>query len=221
MPVVVIAGLSSGVGKTHLIEKFLGVFPQTSVLKVTLGEEHTEPRIVTAPGELRVPGKDTRRYLDAGAGHVVWLSCRREDLPAFVGRACELLDPGLLLVESNSAIREIDPDVVVFIERGVRPGIAGRGSPKESAIQARAAADFITHEPFDNFDLIVDRIREVIQMSEDRARELVSERAKDNRLPCAQAFRIAEETGVPKARIGEILNEMNVKVVRCQLGCFS
>lgn len=220
MPIVAVGGLSSGVGKTQLIEKMLDVFRGSSVLKVSLREHYTQPRILTSAEDLLVPGKDTWRYALAGAGKIVWLSCRRENLGEMLPRALKLFDPGLLLTESNSVIAEIDPDVVVFVERDEFPSGSGRGSPKESAERARSLSDFNTREPYDNFDMIVERIQEVIQMSEEKAKELITQSAKDNKLPCAQAFRIAEETGVPKKRIGEILNEMDVKLMSCQLGCF-
>jgi len=42
----------------------------------------------------------------------------------------------------------------------------------------------------------------------------------DRRLPCARAFQVAEEQGVPRARVGEACNRLGVKISRCQLGCF-
>jgi hypothetical protein len=57
-------------------------------------------------------------------------------------------------------------------------------------------------------------------MDEDKARKLIEERQRDDKLACAQAFKIAEESGIPRARVGEILNEMNIKLHSCQLGCF-
>ncbi|MCK4546184.1 MAG: molybdopterin-guanine dinucleotide biosynthesis protein MobB [Candidatus Eisenbacteria sp.] len=220
MPVVGITGRSSGVGKTQFIEKLLGVLPGASVLKVTIGERHAEPRIVRNKDELLTPGKDTSRYLHAGAGTVVWISCRREDLPSTLPRAMEIFGSGLILVESNSAVESLDPEIVVFVEGEADSTAAGRGSPKDQSLRIRFRADFVTSEPFDNFDLILDRIKEVMDMSEDRARELIKERAKDNRLACAVAFKICEETGITKLRIGEIINEMDVRIATCQLGCF-
>jgi molybdopterin-guanine dinucleotide biosynthesis protein len=210
----------SEVGRTQLIEKFLGTFPGASVLKVTLGEHPVEARIVTSEEELRTPGKDTWRYLNAGAGSVVWVSSRREDLAELLPRALSVFDPGLLFVESNAAVRMMDPAVVIFVEGEADPNAAGRGSPKEGALEIRARADYITSEPFENLNQMVSGIREVIGMSEEQARELITKRAKEGRLPCAAAFRIAEQSGVPKKRIGQILNEMNVRIVTCQLGCF-
>jgi|GEM_PF-340289 len=220
MPVVVVAGLSSGVGKTRLIEDLLDVLPGTSVLKVTLHDDEPEPRLVTSPEQIRTPGKDTARYAEAGAEDVAWLVSRPDTLGAGLRRAFRYFDTGLLLIESNSVIDEIDPDLILFVEGFAQRDATGRGSPKETADRVRVQADFITQEPFHNLDLIVERILEVMAMSEEKARELIAARAKDDRLPCAAIFKIAEEAGVPKKRMGELMNEMNLKIVGCQLGCF-
>ena len=55
---------------------------------------------------------------------------------------------------------------------------------------------------------------------EEKARELIRDRQRDGRLSCAEIFRIAEESGVPRKRVGELMNELEFKVVHCQLGCF-
>lgn len=45
---------------------------------------------------------------------------------------------------------------------------------------------------------------------------------KDGRtvLPCAAAFKVAEETAASLSDIGAACNEHHIKIVRCQLGCF-
>lgn len=40
------------------------------------------------------------------------------------------------------------------------------------------------------------------------------------RLPCAEAFRLAEEYGVGRGQVGRLCNEQGVKIAHCQLGCF-
>lgn len=40
------------------------------------------------------------------------------------------------------------------------------------------------------------------------------------RLPCAVAFRIAKELGVTPKVIGDAANRLNIKIAKCQLGCF-
>jgi len=42
----------------------------------------------------------------------------------------------------------------------------------------------------------------------------------EERLACARAFALAEELGVRPADVGRACNELGVKIVGCQLGCF-
>ena len=44
--------------------------------------------------------------------------------------------------------------------------------------------------------------------------------APNGKIPCAAAFKLAEELQITRSRLGEILNELNVKIIQCQLGCF-
>ena len=45
--------------------------------------------------------------------------------------------------------------------------------------------------------------------------------APNGRIPCAAAFKLAEELGITRSRLGDLLNELNIKIIQCQLGCFS
>lgn len=52
-------------------------------------------------------------------------------------------------------------------------------------------------------------------------RDAVSAAAGDEkRLACARAFALADESGVKPAQVGRACNELGVKIVGCQLGCF-
>jgi hypothetical protein len=44
--------------------------------------------------------------------------------------------------------------------------------------------------------------------------------ATEGRIPCAAAFRLAEELGLSRKDLGEVLNELKIKITHCQLGCF-
>lgn len=48
----------------------------------------------------------------------------------------------------------------------------------------------------------------------------ILEKAKGGKIPCALCFKISEDLGISKREIGRILNEMNIKISQCQLGCF-
>ncbi len=49
---------------------------------------------------------------------------------------------------------------------------------------------------------------------------LKAQAGDEKRLACADAFRIARDLDVPVADIGRACNELGIKMVQCQLGCF-
>jgi hypothetical protein len=51
-------------------------------------------------------------------------------------------------------------------------------------------------------------------------KEKIQTQTKNNKISCKQAFKIAEEAGISPGVLGEMLNEMKIKVAACQLGCF-
>ena len=50
--------------------------------------------------------------------------------------------------------------------------------------------------------------------------KLIRGAAKDNRILCSGALAIAKSLGIPSQEIGRIANELNIKISKCQLGCF-
>ncbi len=44
--------------------------------------------------------------------------------------------------------------------------------------------------------------------------------AEELKLPCSKAFAIASEVKVSVGEVGIICNEIGIKIVGCQLGCF-
>ncbi len=48
----------------------------------------------------------------------------------------------------------------------------------------------------------------------------VREREKDGKITCSEARKVAEELGVPYEEVGEVCNELRIKIVACELGCF-
>jgi molybdate transport system regulatory protein len=49
---------------------------------------------------------------------------------------------------------------------------------------------------------------------------VIKQAGEDKRLACAEAFRIAADLDVPVGEVGRVCNELGIKVVTCQLGCF-
>jgi hypothetical protein len=48
----------------------------------------------------------------------------------------------------------------------------------------------------------------------------LKEAAKDGKIPCAMAFKIAKECNVSTKEIGNQINQLKIKISNCQLGCF-
>jgi hypothetical protein len=48
----------------------------------------------------------------------------------------------------------------------------------------------------------------------------LKEAAKDGKISCAVAFKIARENEVSTQEIGSLLNQLKIKIANCQLGCF-
>jgi hypothetical protein len=44
--------------------------------------------------------------------------------------------------------------------------------------------------------------------------------APNNRLTCSEAWRIAENTGLPRLEVANACEALNIKIIRCQLGAF-
>ncbi|MBN1253785.1 MAG: hypothetical protein JXA50_00725 [Deltaproteobacteria bacterium] len=57
-------------------------------------------------------------------------------------------------------------------------------------------------------------------MEHDKVIEAIKQRAREERIPCAVCFQIAEEYGIPKRELGTILNDLGIKVIQCQMGLF-
>jgi molybdopterin-guanine dinucleotide biosynthesis protein A len=76
------------------------------------------------------PGKDTARMLESGAGQVFWVRCRRSRIHAALQALAPRLGPGTLVVaESNSLARAIEPDLFLMVKDArhgaVKPTAAG------------------------------------------------------------------------------------------------
>ena len=50
--------------------------------------------------------------------------------------------------------------------------------------------------------------------------EAVKNAATENKLTCAQAWKIIEELKVPPKMVGEAANQLEIKIRNCELGCF-
>jgi hypothetical protein len=58
------------------------------------------------------------------------------------------------------------------------------------------------------------------QMLDVELKAKIKAAAPQGKIPCAAAFKLAEELGLTRDRMGELLNELKIKITQCQLGCF-
>jgi hypothetical protein len=61
-------------------------------------------------------------------------------------------------------------------------------------------------------------IREI--MTDEDVKTRVRAAAPEGKIPCAAAFRLAEELRISRKDLGSLLNDMRIKIIQCQLGCF-
>jgi hypothetical protein len=57
-------------------------------------------------------------------------------------------------------------------------------------------------------------------MKEDEIVAKLKELARDGKITCAVAQKIAMENKIPLKQVGAMLNQMKIKIIQCQLGCF-
>jgi hypothetical protein len=57
-------------------------------------------------------------------------------------------------------------------------------------------------------------------MTRERIIEAIRSEARDNRLSCGKAHELSAALNVPLREIGELCNELKIKIAACQLGCF-
>jgi hypothetical protein len=120
MAIVAVGGSGRGVGKTALVCGLIAVLPefQWTAIKITR-HDHGQPKPVweeTEPGQ----GNDTARFLAAGARHALMVTAQPEEQEQIV---LPLLQPFLepqqnLILESNSILRILKPDLCLGVEGG-------------------------------------------------------------------------------------------------------
>jgi hypothetical protein len=57
-------------------------------------------------------------------------------------------------------------------------------------------------------------------MSREQLIAKIKAAAPEGMISCAAAMRLAEELVISRQQMGELLNELRIKIKHCQLGCF-
>lgn len=59
-----------------------------------------------------------------------------------------------------------------------------------------------------------------VDSSSELLEQALKSRAEDNHIYCETALATAAEFGVSPSVVGKALNRLEIKIARCQLGCF-
>jgi len=109
-----IGGAYSGSGKTRIASCLLEILRGWGAIKYTRTSLYSS--ITDDPSVLSEQGKDTRRFLDAGAERVIWVQSPPADLAAILPMALDKLSSLKgILIEGNSAITVLQPDIIIFV----------------------------------------------------------------------------------------------------------
>jgi hypothetical protein len=57
-------------------------------------------------------------------------------------------------------------------------------------------------------------------LKEDELAVKLKELAREGKITCAMAQKIAVENKISLKQVGDMLNQMKIKIIQCQLGCF-
>ncbi len=197
--------------------------------------------VIDDPEILNERDKDTQRLIEAGAEEVLWVQSPVEDLhevmPLVLDRLSHLEG---IIIEGNSAIDFVKPDVILLIS------IRNESEIKASAWNILKNADILIisdDSPLMPFtqglnncktfiikdfqkNLPIDIIKEIIDymdkfLNKDKnVYELLIQRSVEKRISCSDARKIAEELGLPYSEVGKVADELKIKIRNCELGCF-
>ena len=109
-----IGGAYSGAGKTHVASCLLEMLKGWGAIKYTRTSLYSS--VNDDPAVLSEQGKDTRKFLDAGAEKVVWVQSPPAELAGVIPMALDLVSSLKgVLIEGNSAVNVLQPDIVIFV----------------------------------------------------------------------------------------------------------
>jgi hypothetical protein len=57
-------------------------------------------------------------------------------------------------------------------------------------------------------------------MTQEERKTRIKAAAPEGKIPCSAAFKLAEELHISRKEMGDLLNELHIKIIQCQLGCF-
>ena len=115
--IIAVSGSHSGIGKTLLAEYLLSLLQDFAAIKISIEDFFTV--VSCDDATIMVPGKDTFRLKSSGAKQVIWVRSPENNLMESMEQACSLLvDCAGVLIEGNSILTYINPDLAFFVSGG-------------------------------------------------------------------------------------------------------
>lgn len=226
LPLIIgVGSAKSGAGKTTFIENFIRYIKalnnQIFIISIKYSKTSKDTNITTDSEFIEKPGKDTERMKKAGADCVYWIRASEESLIAIVDKLkTDILlsfkethdkDGIIVILEGNSLVRVMLPDVIIFINGKVSEQI------KPSGKAILAIADLVIEDNY-SMEEIMSEIEKIQQKK--LIEKLLKEKSNDGKITCSEAREIAEELKVPYIEVGKMANELKIKIRKCELGCF-
>jgi len=59
-----------------------------------------------------------------------------------------------------------------------------------------------------------------MHMNPEELKAKIRAAAPEHKIPCAAAMNLAKDLGISRKEMGELLNQLRIKIIQCQLGCF-
>jgi len=222
-----IGGAHSGSGKTTYASLLFQRLRGWGGIKYTKTDLYCS--LIDERDVLMTEGKDTRKMLDAGAERVLWVKSPPSELGDLLPLAMEKLsDLKGVIVEGNSAIEFLVPDIIIFMFGDYSEKI------KESAKGILEKADVVLSEEGPS-EVVPERTRHfrksldneeflisIVGMVEknEKIQESLKERSENGKISCPVARAIAEELKVDYQEVGKTANKLGIKIISCELGCF-
>jgi molybdopterin-guanine dinucleotide biosynthesis protein len=228
-PIIIgVGGAHSGAGKTTYASLLLRKLKGWGAIKYTKTALYCS--VVDDREILSTEDKDTKRMLDSGAERVLWIQAPPSELGEVLPMAVERLSnlEGIV-VEGNSAIEFLRPDIIIFIFGSDPQRI------KESAKSILKNADAVVFEndvplgvseksrlfrkPSDDHENFLAYIIEMVE-NKSKIHSLLRESASNGSISCPVARKIAEELNISYQEVGKAADELGIKIRGCELGCF-
>ena len=220
-----IGGAHSGAGKTTYAELLLGRLRGWGAVKYTKTALYSS--LVEDLDTLMTEDKDTRRMLDAGAERVIWVKSPPSELGELLPQAVDKLSdlPGVV-IEGNSAIEFLKPDIIIFIfgkdAEEIKESAVGTLRKADAVVghtEAAPAGARVFRKDSEGTERFLSWISLMVEKKEE-IRKVLREQAASGRLSCASARGLASRLGVAPAEVGRAADALGIKIADCELGCF-